>query len=128
MNIAFLCVLLASLMPYVITLIAKVGGARSGLKYDNRDPRGFLAQLQGWPQRAHSAQQNSWEALPVFAAAVLMASYAGVAEELLRLWALVFVAARVVYVLCYLFNLASLRSLVWAVGLFSCLRLMWAAI
>ena len=74
MAIAYWCILIAALLPYVWVFIAK-----RGPRYDNRDPRGWLAK-QDNPRahRANSAQFNAFEAFAPFAAGVLMAQFAGV--------------------------------------------------
>ena len=60
-------------MPYVFTILAKVTG---GFKpRDNQNPRDFLAKTTGLAARANAVQQNSFESLPLFIAAVLMAEY-----------------------------------------------------
>jgi uncharacterized MAPEG superfamily protein len=127
MNIAFLCIVLACFMPLFLTVVAKAGGARAK-GYDNREPRVWLADLAGWPRRANAAQQNSWEALPIFIAAVLMAAHAQVPQPTLDFWAVWFIVARLIYAFLYIANRASLRSLVWALALLAPLRLMIAAI
>lgn len=127
-NIAFLCIAVACVMPYVLVILSKSGGHRAAKPYDNNEPRVWLADLEGWPRRANAAQQNSWEALPVFIAAVLMASHAGVAQATLDFWAVWFVVARVLYAACYIANWASLRSLVWAIAMLGPLRLIVAAL
>ncbi|MCS6913164.1 MAG: MAPEG family protein [Myxococcales bacterium] len=71
MTIALWCVLVAGLLPYVATAIAK-GGAKG---YDNRDPRGWLEKQQGVRRRANFAQMNAFEAFPLFAAGVLVAEH-----------------------------------------------------
>ena len=43
MTIALWCVLVAGLLPYAATVIAKLGGAR----FDNRDPRAWLERQTG---------------------------------------------------------------------------------
>lgn len=128
MNLAYLCVLFAALMPILLAGLAKFGGKRLGVDYDNAAPRASLARLAGWPQRANWAQQNSWEAFPVFAAAVLMALQAGQDVAAVGVWACVFILARLAYALCYLLDLSNARSLCWLAGMGVCLRLMIAAI
>ncbi|WP_374602437.1 MAPEG family protein [Niveibacterium sp.] len=128
MKISFLCILIAAIQPFLWAGAAKFGGQRSGTRYDNRAPRDTLAHLSGWPQRANWAQQNSFEAFPIFAAAVLMAYAAGVPAALIDFWAGCFIVARFAYFACYVANLATLRSLVWFVGVIACVRLMCAAI
>ena len=65
MTIAYSCILLAALLPYVWTVIAKT----SATKIDNRDPRRWLAR-QDNPRvhRANNAQHNAIEAFAPFAA------------------------------------------------------------
>lgn len=128
MNTAYLCVLVAAVMPILLAGAAKFGGLKRGVNYDNSAPRDSLSRLDGWPQRANWAQQNSWEAFPVFAAAVLMALQAGLPSEVVGVWAIVFIVARLSYAACYVLDLANLRSLCWMAGFGICLRLMVAAI
>ncbi|MFT4171201.1 MAG: MAPEG family protein [Rhodocyclaceae bacterium] len=126
MNISFLCVLIASVMPFALTVLAKAGGG--GRRFDNRRPREYLQQLSGWRQRANWAQQNAFETLPIFIGGVLMASLAQVPQQTVDIWAIVFVVARVAYNICYLADLAPLRSLMWAVATLAAVRLMAAAL
>lgn len=128
MNLAFLCVLIACVLPWVLTVVAKAGGSRSGKRYDNREPRVWLSELAGWPRRANAAQQNSWEALLIFVAAVLMASHAQVPQATLDFWATWFIVGRVLYAVLYIANRPSLRSLMWVLAMAAPLRLMIAAI
>ena len=128
MNIAFLCIIIASVMPFVLAAVAKFGGVQAGGKYSNHDPRSYLAGLSGWPKRAQAAQLNSWEALPIFIAAVLMATFSGVPQQIIDQWALIFIIARLAYAACYVLDYAVLRSLIWFVGVVACVRLMIAAL
>lgn len=117
MTIAYWCVLIAIILPYVCTSIAKAASGRFDRKA-NHDPRGFQDGLQGLPRRAHAAQLNSFEALPGFAAAVILASLAGGAQQgTVDSLAVAFIVSRVLYILCYLGDYARLRSLVWIIGL-----------
>lgn len=113
MTVAFWCVFAAGLLPYVATVTAKSG--RRG--YDNRDPRAWLAKQEGFRKRANAAQLNGFEAFPFFAAAVIIAHVLNGPQALVDTLALVFVAARVVYLALYLADQAALRSLVWFIGL-----------
>lgn len=113
MTLALWCLLVAALLP-----IACAGISKWGFRgFDNNNPREWLARQQGWRARAHAAQQNSWEALAIFSAAVLTAHVAGAPQGTVDGLALGFVAARIAYIGCYLADRASLRSLVWLVGL-----------
>lgn len=113
MTTALWCVLAAALLPIVCTAIAKLGAG----PFDNRHPREWLARLHGWRSRANAAQQNSWEALAIFAAGVFSAHLAHAPQPMVDLLALLFIGVRVIYVGCYLADAASLRSLVWFAGL-----------
>lgn len=121
MTVAFWCLLAAIIMPYVFTLTAKFGGEG---RYDNRAPREYLAAQRGLAQRADWAQRNSFEALPVFAAAVLSGAVSGVADQWLAALSLGFIAFRVVYGICYLRDWAGARSLFWSGGYLCCLALL----
>ncbi|MFI2811775.1 MULTISPECIES: MAPEG family protein [Microbulbifer] len=121
MSVALWCLLATSIMPYVFTVIAKVSGRG---RYDNRAPRQYLEAQEGLSQRADWAQRNSFEALPVFAAAVLAAMVAGVAESWLAGLSLAFIGIRVIYGACYLCDWHGARSLVWFAGLACCIGLL----
>lgn len=114
MTLALWCILVAGLLPYVATGLAKFGGPG---KYDNRDPRGWLEQQQGRARRADSAQKNGFEAFPLFAAAVLVATWRQAPQGKLDGLALTFIAARVGYLVCYLADWPLARSVVWTLGL-----------
>lgn len=115
MTIAFWCVLVAVLLPYAGALAAKLGGRMA--PGANHAPREWLAKLNGWPQRANWFQQNSFEVLPGFAAAVIVATLAhGDAARIDQL-AMAFIALRLVYLVCYLADWATARSLVWTAGM-----------
>jgi uncharacterized MAPEG superfamily protein len=116
MTTAYWCILAAALLPYLWVMVAKTSGQR----YDNRDPRSWLAR-QDNPRavRANAAQLNAFEAFAPFAASVLMAQFAGVDPARITLLALVFVGLRVLHGVFYIAGIAALRSLVWA-GAFGC--------
>lgn len=113
MTTALWCVAVAAVLPIVCAGIAKWGFKG----FDNRHPREWLARQEGWRARAHAAQQNSWEAFAIFAAAVLAAHVAGGPQARIDTLALGFIACRLVYIWCYVADFASLRSLVWLLGL-----------
>jgi len=121
MIVAFWCVLVAGVLPLACAYLAKLGPKGSGsggtaMRYDNREPRTWLAQQTGRRARANAAQANSWEAFPFFAVGVVIAVLQHVPIATINLLATVFIVARVAYVVCYVSNLAPLRSLVWAIG------------
>ena len=117
MTAAFWCVLIAIFLPYLCTGVAKFSDGKFGAR-DNHDPRAFLDSLEGIAKRAHSAQLNSFEVTPAFAAAVIIAHLAGNAELVtINVLAVLFITSRLLYIICYLADWAMLRSLVWFVGM-----------
>ena len=124
MTLAYWCVLFAAVLPLIFTGIAKF----SGRGFDNHAVRDFQATLTGFRQRAHWAHLNGLEAFPVFAVGVLMAAQQNVSGERIDALALGFIAARVLYGVFYLMDLATLRSLAWVGGFGCSLALMLAAI
>lgn len=121
MTVAYWCILAAAFLPYVFTVVAK----RSGERYDNRDPRGWLSRQQNPVViRANAAQLNAFEAFAPFAASVLMAHMAGVDAGLVSLLAIAFVGFRILHGILYLAGRHLLRSAAWAGGYFSVLALM----
>jgi len=118
MTIAFWCVLIAALMPYIFTGIAK-----SQRNYDNAAPRQYLEQTHGFRKRAHWAQLNAFEAFPPFAAGVIIAHITGVPGSTVDLIASCFIIARLFYGLCYVKGWSSFRTLFWTIGLISVIAL-----
>ena len=117
MTVALWCILIAICLPYLCTGVAKFSGGKFGLK-QNHDPRAFLDSLEGVARRAHSAQLNSFEVTPAFAAAVIVAHLAGNADLVtINVLAVLFITSRLLYIICYLADWAILRSLVWFVGM-----------
>lgn len=126
MTIANWCILIACAMPVATVGLAKIGSAKltpGQGRYSNRHPREWAANLKGWQRRAHAAQQNGFEALPLFIAGVLLAQQAHADQARIDMLAMAFIAVRVAYVACYLANLATLRTIVWGAGGFACIAL-----
>ena len=120
LTIAYWCVLVAALLPIVCAGMAKWGAmgrsARDG-GYDNDNPRVWLAQQTAWRARANAAQANSFEALPFFIGAVLIAHQLGANQGWVDALAVVYIALRLIYILLYVTGRANLRSLVWTLAL-----------
>ena len=113
MTIAYACVLFMGLFPYVATGIAKKGFEQ----YDNSMPRQWLAKQTGFRARANAAQANLFESLPFFFAAVIIAHLQNAAQSRIDFLAVGFVLARIAYLICYVANWSTARSIAWLLGL-----------
>ena len=119
-TIAYWCILAMAIMPIVCTGIAKYGmfsKSRRDGGYDNHNPRAWLAKQTDWRARANAAQSNTFEALPFFFAAVIIAHQLQARQTVVDILALMFVFLRMAYVLMYVADMAKSRSTVWALAL-----------
>ena len=120
MTIANWCVLIACLLPIITVGLAKGASAKTASgagRYDNNNPREWASRLTGWQQRAQAAQNNGWEALPLFIAAVVLAQQAHADQGRVDGLAIAFIVIRVLYVIAYLMNVGTLRTLIWMAGM-----------
>jgi uncharacterized MAPEG superfamily protein len=119
-TIAYWCVFIAALLPFGCAWLAKSPGFGKPRKqggFDNADPRGWLAKQTDWQARANAAQANSFEALPFFIGAVIIAQQLGAAQGIVDILALIFVTLRIIYVAMYVAGLPAVRSAVWVLAL-----------
>lgn len=119
MSLAYWCILTAALLPYLTVAFAK-----SRAPYNNADPRAPI--FKGLAGRAHSAHQNGFEAFPLFAVAVLVAS-GGAARQaipLLDVLAVLWIILRIAYVAAYLGDKPAVRSLIWTAGFIDALAIL----
>ena len=123
MTTALWCLLISMFLPIVCAGISKAGGQG----YDNAQPRDWLARQEGFRARAVAVQQNSWEALIIFAIAVLVAHGVAGPLESVDQMAVAFVLARLAYIVAYVANWALFRSLVWLLGFFLSISIFVAA-
>ncbi len=119
-SIAYWCVLVAAVLPIVCAGIAKYGmfskSPREG-GFDNHQPRAWLARQTDWRARANAAQANTFEALPFFFAAVIIAHQLQARQAALDILAFMFVVLRIAYVVMYVADMAKTRSAVWSLAL-----------
>ena len=108
-------IIIACLFPYVFAVVAKMAGGFK--REDNQNPREFLAKTTGLAARANAVQQNSFESLPLFIAAVLMAEYMVIPQVVVMMFGIAYIVLRIIYGICYLANWATLRSIVWMLSL-----------
>jgi len=128
-TIAHWCVLIAALLPIACAGIAKSGALRVSPRdggYDNSNPRAWLERQEGWRARANAAQANTFEALPFFFAAVIIAHQLQAAQGRLDILAFLFVVLRIAYIILYVGNLATARSIIWALALFTNIGILFA--
>lgn len=119
-TVAYGCVLVASMLPIACAGLAKWGKFRLSRKdggYDNHNPRTWLATQSGWRARANAAQANSFEALPFFIGAVIIAHQMHASQTRLDVLAFMYVFTRVIYIFMYVADLANARSLAWMVAM-----------
>jgi uncharacterized MAPEG superfamily protein len=119
-TVAYWCVLIAALLPILCAAMAKYGSfgkPRHQGGYDNQAPREWLARQSGWRARANAAQTNSFEGLPFFIGAVLMAHQLGAPQAMLDVLAFLYIVLRMVYILLYVSDQAAWRSIVWMLAL-----------
>ena len=129
-TIAYWCVLVAAILPIVCAGIAKVGmfsTPKGEGGFDNNDPRGWLARQTDWRGRANAAQANTFEALPFFFAAVIIAHQLQARQALLDMLAFMFIVLRVAYIVLYVADMAKTRSSVWALALLVNMAILFSA-
>jgi uncharacterized MAPEG superfamily protein len=115
-TIAYWILLLSAFLPIICTGIAKWGMFTKSRKeggYDNHNPRDWLLKQQGWRARANAAQANTFEALPFFFAAVIIAHQIGAEQTQLDLLCLSWLMLRIFYIIMYVGDMATARSGVW---------------
>lgn len=116
MTVPFICVLAYFAIIYLSRVPVAIAQKQDPTGYDNSHPRDQQARLVGWGRRAQAAHQNAFELFGPFAAAVLIAHQAGADPRWSTIFAVTVVAARALYPVLYIADLATLRSLVWSVS------------
>lgn len=125
-NVAIWAMLVASFLPLVFAATAKMMGGFN--MADNAHPREKLQSFTGAAARANAAQQNSYETLPVFLAAVIVAMLFFVPQIVVNTLAWLYVLIRMAYGVAYISNLPTLRSILWALSMVCCVLLFYLAI
>ncbi len=115
-TIAYWSLLIAAILPMVCAGIAKSGMFKTPRRdggYDNHDPRAWLARQTDWRGRANAAQANTFEALPFFFAAVIVAHTLGASQTMVDVLCFLWLLLRSLYIITYLGDMATARSGVW---------------
>jgi uncharacterized MAPEG superfamily protein len=118
-TVAYWCVLVAALLPLVCAGVGKFGQfgkLRPKGGYDNANPRAWWARQTDWRARANAAMANTFEALPFFFAAVIIAHLLGANQARLDIMAFLFVLLRILYIMMYLADMAKVRTVLWIMG------------
>jgi uncharacterized MAPEG superfamily protein len=87
-----------------------------GLKWNTGPRDEAMPPLSARAERLQRAQNNLFETLPLFLAAVLIAQAAGRDNHLTALGSQIYFWGRLVYVPLYAFGVRQIRSLVWLVS------------
>lgn len=112
MTTPFWCLLIVMIMPIVLAGVGGYFRNKQLGELDNVDPREQAKQLTGVGSRTYAAQQNAWEALALFTAAVLTAHVLNADPAMSANLAMAFVVLRVLHPICYLAGWATVRSLI----------------
>jgi uncharacterized MAPEG superfamily protein len=115
-------------IPYVMAIISGYFRRQQLGKVDNKNPREQYSQLQGPGARAVAAQQNAWEAVAVYSAALVGVAVSEVQVEYLAHAAIVVLIARLLHGVFYLTNSDKLRTLSFTVAVVACFYLFYAVI
>ena len=123
MTTPFWCLLIVTLLPYVLAGIGGYLRVKQLGALDNHHPRVQAQELRGPAARALAAQQNGWEAVSIFGVAVLVAHLVGADPGKSATASIVFVVARLLHAAAYIGDVPNARSGVFLVGLGCCIWL-----
>jgi uncharacterized MAPEG superfamily protein len=113
MTLAEWCIFGAAML-YLLTIASvKWIGFR---RFDNARPRDPAFYSDPLRSRALGAHQNGIESFPFFAVAVLVAEFRASPQHLIDELAVLFLIVRIAYVLTYLGDRPTLRSILWSIG------------
>jgi uncharacterized MAPEG superfamily protein len=113
MTIAEWCMFGAVLLYLMTIAPVKAIGFR---RFDNARPRDPAFYGDPIAARALGAHINGIETFPFFAAAVLLAEFRAGPQHLIDELAVLFLIVRIAYVLTYLGNRPTLRTILWSIG------------
>ena len=127
MTTLIICLFIAALLPYLAKVPVAYAMQKAG-GYDNNHPRAQQNNLTGFGARALAAHQNAFESLIIFAPAVLLAITTNTTGDTIVNLAIVHVIARILFNVLYLYNISTLRSLVWSVATISSFSIIYLCI
>jgi uncharacterized MAPEG superfamily protein len=109
MTFPFWCLVACCFIPYVLAGATGHFKTKQFGTVDNNHPRAQTAALEGAGARANAAQENAWEALAVFADAVIVAHLAGADARFSAIAAGIFLATRILHPILYSADIAPAR-------------------
>ena len=112
MTFAYFSILLFALFNLFCSVAAKKAANMHAA--ENHNPREILARATGKAARLNAAQQNGYEMLPLYAAAVIIAHATGeAAQSTVNILSAPFLLLRAAYIWAYAQDKAALRSNIW---------------
>lgn len=127
MTTLIICLFIAALLPMIAKIPVAIAMHKLG-RYNNNHPRAQQTELTGFGARALAAHQNAFESLIIFAPAVLLAIATKNTGSFIEQLAITHVVARVLYNIAYLMDIATIRSIIWAVGVISAFTIIYLCI
>ncbi len=121
MTIPLWTLVFATVLPYLLFGLAAPQRVKQFGNLDSNHPRQQVARLEGLGARLVAAQNNGFEALAVYAPAVIVAHVLGADPGHATILALVFVGARILHAVFYALDKATPRTLVFGLGLLASL-------
>ena len=126
MTFAYFSIFLFALFNLFCSVAAKKAANMHAAEIHN--PREILARATGKAARLNAAQQNGYEMLPLYAAAVIIAHATGeAAQGTINFWTTLFLLSRIAYIWAYAQDKAAARSAIWSAGLVCVIALFIAA-
>jgi uncharacterized MAPEG superfamily protein len=116
MDITLICLFITILLPTLPRVFVAKAQNRLEGGYDNQNPREQQKKIDEAGQRALAAHLNSFEALQMFSAAVLIAYLGKGNIKVVDALSIVFVISRLIYIFAYIKNIPNFRSAVWGIG------------
>lgn len=128
LTIIIYSVIYAAFLPYIAKVPLAYAMYQKGNKYrpgyDNQHPREQQRELKGFGARCLAAHENAFEALIVYAIAVLLVIATDSVDRHMMLLAIGFMIFRSLYTVFYWLNWDKLRSSVWFLGIASSFAMM----
>lgn len=124
MTILIFCLFIALLLPFIAKgPVAYAMNKQGG--YDNNHPRSQQDKLTGFGARALAAHQNAFEAVVIFAPAILLAIATNHTGDFIQQLAMTHIVARIIYNILYLYNISTVRSFVWTIATICSFTIVW---